>query len=117
MKTNKIILPIPRGLLKALYAYEAKGTVEHDIKQLEDEFDVHDQQETTYEVKWPKEHEEMELVSTLIINAYLAGIDKGLSKVAQIEQEAIGQDNLALCKVECNNRLKGTNQTKQWQPI
>jgi predicted NUDIX family NTP pyrophosphohydrolase len=117
MKTNNIIIPIPLGIFKALGTYEAKGTVEHDFKQLEYEFDVHDQQETTYEVKWPNEHEEMELVSTLIINAYLAGIDKGLSKVAQIEQEAIGQDNLALCKVECNNRLKGTNQTKQWQPI
>lgn len=117
MKTNKIILTIPLGLSKALAAYDAKGTAERDIIQLEYEFDVHDQQETTYEVKWPNEHEEMELVSTLIINAYLAGIDKGLSKVAQIEQEAIGQDNLALCKVECNNRLKGTNQTKQWQPI
>jgi hypothetical protein len=117
MKTNKIILTIPLGLSKALAAYDAKGTAERDIIQLEYEFDVHDLQETSCELEWPKEEEENMLVSALVLNAYLAGIDKGLSKVAQIEQEAIGQDNPALCKVECNNRLKGTNQTKQWQPI
>lgn len=96
MKTNNIVLPIPLGILKALDNYEAKGTVERDIKQLEYEFDVHDLQETTYEVEWPNEHEERVLVSALIINAYLAGIDKGLSKAEEIEQEALNQENLAL---------------------
>jgi len=102
MKSNKIVLPIPLGILKQMEDYEAKGTLERDIAQLAFDYDVHELYEDTYEVEFPEEYEEREMVSALIVKAYLAGKDIILSKANEIYQQRLAKEKTELpdeCKV------------------
>jgi hypothetical protein len=103
MKINKISILLPMGILNALEAYESKS-MEPDIKKLESIFEMHELDQTPYEigVEWPTEGVERILVSDLIIKAYIAGIEKGKEKAVSVLSTALSNQKTELpddCKV------------------